>query len=177
MSLSQNIRLGHTSSCGCLHSEIASRVKRTHGQSKTKLHYAWLQMKGRCINPRHKEYRYYGGRGIKVCERWLNFENFAADIGQPPSPKHSIDRKNNDGDYEPGNVKWSTQVEQVRNRGIAIYVEINGVRRHLAEWAEVSGNSYSKLLQRLRRGIVGEMLLKTGRYRRTMKERKKPLDA
>ena len=141
------------------------------------MHYAWLQMKGRCINPRHKEYRYYGGRGIKVCERWLNFENFAADIGQPPSPKHSIDRKNNDGDYEPGNVKWSTQVEQVRNRGIAIYVEINGVRRHLAEWAEVSGNSYSKLLQRLRRGIVGEMLLKTGRYRRTMKERKKPLDA
>ena len=79
---------------------------------------AWANMKQRCNNPKDKDYKDYGGRGIKVCDRWLhNFENFLADMGKRPSPQHSIDRyPNNDGNYEPSNCRWATQIEQAQNR-------------------------------------------------------------
>lgn len=79
-------------------------------------HYVWRSMVARCVNPNHKYYKYYGGRGITVCEAWLDYETFLADVGIRPSEKHSLDRINNDAGYHPGNVRWATKSQQQRNK-------------------------------------------------------------
>ena len=120
-----NLQSGHTKSCGCLRRETASEngyfnnFKHGNGMGcgRTKEYKAWQSMKQRCYNFNRECYDHYGGRGIKVCDEWLNnFEAFLADVGPAPSSEHSIDRINNDGNYEPGNVKWSTVFEQNHNR-------------------------------------------------------------
>lgn len=120
---------GHTKSCGCLQREsVANRNRRMKGagispQMKP-LYNIWQQMKQRCYNPNAGYYHRYGGRGIRVCERWLSsFVNFSADIGPRPSPKHSLDRINNNGNYEPGNVRWATQKEQCANRECSVHAK------------------------------------------------------
>ncbi len=102
---------GNTKSCGCLHRQNHT----THGQHHTAGYQTWADMKRRCFNPEYPEWGYYGGRGITVCVRWLKFENFLADMGPKPDGL-SIDRIDNDGDYEPSNCKWSTPKEQANNR-------------------------------------------------------------
>jgi hypothetical protein len=113
-----NLVLGLTQSCGCLNAELASARRKTHGQSKGVREYRiWMGMKARCLQPSAARWKRYGGRGITVCERWLHsFERFIADMGPCPSPKHSIDRINNDGNYEPSNCRWATASEQMLNR-------------------------------------------------------------
>lgn len=86
-----------------------------HGKASSRTYRIWRGMQSRCFNPKVKEYRYYGARGIIVCDRWRDFRNFLADMGEIPSGL-SIDRINNDGNYEPGNCKWSTAKEQANNR-------------------------------------------------------------
>ena len=99
-----------------------SRVKKTRREIKVyhPLYNTWAAMKRRCYNPNYKSYKYWGGRGIKVCDEWLGkegFWRFVAHIGNKPSHKHSIDRINNNGNYEPGNVRWATYSQQINNRG------------------------------------------------------------
>lgn len=107
------LRQGRTLSCGCFFREL--RI--THGLSHTPQWDIWKQMIQRCTNPQSTGYAHYGGRGIKVCDLWIDsFESFNSWMGPRPSPRHSIDRINNDGNYEPGNVRWATCVEQARNR-------------------------------------------------------------
>jgi hypothetical protein len=87
-----------------------------HNLSNHPLYRTWVGMRSRCNDPNRPEYKNYGERGIKVCKRWNNFANFLADMGEKPTPEHTIDRKNNDGNYEPSNCHWVTRTEQILNR-------------------------------------------------------------
>jgi len=118
------LRDGTSRSCGCLQREVAKYIGGiqhiTHGcgskKNRAPEYRAWDSMKARCYNEKTKNFRRYGGRGIKVCVRWRgSFENFLNDMGRKPSPNHSIDRINNDGNYEPGNCRWATKSQQMNN--------------------------------------------------------------
>ena len=121
-----HLKAGSTKSCGCFQAEIQQRSHPRHGQSTiscvTAEYRAWHNMKQRCLNPNSTGHENYGGRGITVCDRWLNFENFFEDMGCRPSPKWSIDRIDNDGNYEPGNVRWATRFQQTHNRRAKVLV-------------------------------------------------------
>lgn len=117
----------------------------------------WHNMKNRCLNQNIPEYKWYGARGIRVCDRWLNsFENFLADMGTRPSPKHSIDRIDNNGNYCPENCRWATQKQQSRNTRNNRKITINGICKTVAEWAEIVGMKQNSLLYRIRRGTPPE---------------------
>jgi hypothetical protein len=116
-----SLRRGHVQSCGCLKRDLDRMKMVTHGDSRagrvTPEYRAWRGMKSRCYRTTIKCYPYYGGRGIRVCDRWLtSFENFLADMGRRPSSQHSLERKDPDGHYEPSNCKWATKEEQMKNR-------------------------------------------------------------
>jgi hypothetical protein len=115
--LDSNLKSGNTQSCGCLHRERDSEAHTTHDKSKTSEYRIWSGMKQRCNNPKNKDFKYYGALGILVCDRWLeSFENFYHDMGPRPSDKHSIDRINSDGNYEPKNCRWATPIVQANNK-------------------------------------------------------------
>lgn len=114
-----HLRSGSISSCGCLRRETAEQLKLSHGHARAGLHTRiydrWKGILARCYNPEHKSYENYGGRGIRVCERWHDFQNFIDDMGFPPSGL-IIDRRNNDGNYEPGNCRWTSHRVNANNR-------------------------------------------------------------
>lgn len=126
----------------------------THGHSRTRSEYRiWIKMRRRCKEEGETGYAAYGGRGIRVCERWdASFADFLADIGPRPSAKHTLDRIENNGHYEPGNVRWAVRKVQQRNRRTNHHVTFNGETLCLAEWAERIGISFGGLCGRLRRG-------------------------
>ena len=112
-----NLKRENTRSCGCLRKEVAKELNTVHGGTRSREFNTWKGMQRRCYLQSAAGFKNYGGRGIAVCDRWLHsFENFLADMGCKPSPKHSIDRINNDGNYEPGNCRWATAKEQRQNR-------------------------------------------------------------
>lgn len=134
-------------SCGCLKGNLK------HGMSGTKTYASWAQMKTRCLNINASGYKYYGSRGIKVCKRWLKFENFYADMGDKPTPSHSIERRNNNGDYEPGNCKWATISEQNNNKRNNVILTYKGASMNLSQWAEKLGISRACLWDRVNRNL------------------------
>lgn len=135
-----------TQSCGC------RGGKWRHGGTYTPTYGSWKHMIRRCTNPKSEQYANYGGRGIAVCERWLKFENFLADIGERPRGT-TIDRyPNNDGHYEPGNCRWATATQQRRNMRTNRLVTYQGRTQALAEWCEQLGLNYAMVRSRLRAG-------------------------
>lgn len=115
----QSLRVGFTRSCGCLVKEVAARRVRTHGATNTPEFAVWANMNYRCSNPNARAYKNYGGRGIRVCVRWeKSFADFVADMGLRPTggPRMTLDRTDNNGNYEPGNCKWATYGQQAKNR-------------------------------------------------------------
>lgn len=147
---SGNLRSGHTKSCGCLKREKAT----SHGHSQAPEYWAWASMIQRCINPNNDAYRDYGGRGISVCSRWKDsFSAFLSDMGRRPSRLHSIDRIDNNKGYSPDNCRWATLREQSRNRRNTHWIEIDGERRVVSDWAAQKGLHYTTILHRLERGL------------------------
>lgn len=142
----QDLKKGKVISCGCWNDE--KRYK--HGMAKTAIYNIWQHIHQRCENPKDAAYENYGGRGIKVCERWNSFENFVADMGIRPTG-YSIDRINNDGNYEPSNCRWATTKQQLNNRRNNRVLELNGERKTVAEWADQLGVKYDLIRNRVDR--------------------------
>lgn len=142
-----NLRTGKTSSCGCLIAEklSAGLAGKKHGLSRTPEHKAWTSLRERCSNPSLKSYHRYGGRGISVCARWDEFQNFLEDMGPRPSPYHSIDRIDVNGNYEPGNCRWATSSTQGNNRENNRHIEVNGVTMTHVDAASLLGVPYGAL--------------------------------
>lgn len=151
-----NLRSGHTKSCGCFHKERAKAANTTHGLKKSKTYISWCNMISRCNNRRNDHYSDYGDRGIKVCDRWLKFENFLEDIGKKPTPKCEIDRVDNNGNYEPGNCQWVLSEQNSRNQRTSKWWYIDGIRYlSLTDAAETTGIHYAKIHRRIKRGVPG----------------------
>lgn len=155
----------HTKSCGCLHQELLQILGYTHHLSTHPEYMIWLTMKQRCLNPRRRDFGYYGGRGITICNRWLDdFPTFLADMGPRPSPKHSLDRfPDQDGPYNPENCRWATAREQGRNMRSNRLMTLDGSTACVTEWAHRKGLLPSTVLGRLRRGWSDEKALNTPR--------------
>lgn len=158
-----SLKAARSISCGCFNDELTGVRRQTHGAARTPLYASWNNMKRRCYDPATDQYPNYGGRGIGVCLRWQqSFVAFASDVGPRPSPKHSIDRIDNDGDYEPGNVRWAVAATQMSNRRIAAKVEFEGRIWWLPDLARARGVSPKNLSQRLKRGWSVERALSNG---------------
>lgn len=147
----------HPSNCAFLKIEEANK---THGMRYSRLYNIWTQMNQRCVNQNLEHYSNYGGRGISVCDEWKEFEVFV-EWAKRNGYKDglTIDRIDVDGNYEPGNCKWSTDVEQQRNKRNSRYVTINGETKTVAEWAEISEVPYKTLQRRIYKGCKEENLL------------------
>lgn len=153
-----NLKNGTTVSCGCYHhNKITS-----HDGCKTRLYSIWTAMKKRCFVTTHQAYKNYGGRGIIVCDEWKNdfvtFRDWA--LGNGYHEVLTIDRINNNGNYEPSNCRWATIKEQMRNRSKTAYVTIDNITRSISEWSEITGISYGNIFYRFKAGYSGEDLLK-----------------
>lgn len=160
------LRGGQTRSCGCLKNELASAravaMNYKHGHKTGRVspeYHTWSSMKTRCFSPKHEAWKDYGGRGIAVCDRWRkSFADFLADVG--PRPNGTVlDRINNDGNYEPGNVRWTNQSTNLRNRRTNALIEIDGVTKCAADWAAQMGVERHAILQRYQAGWRGAKLL------------------
>lgn len=153
-----SLRIGGTRSCGCLFKEIHARRLSKHGESHTRLHNVWSGMLQRCNDSKSGEYHRYGGRGIKVCEEWLSYVNFrdwalanGYDKDAPPR-ECTLDRIDNDGNYEPNNCRWVSMREQSLNKSGLHLVTYRGVTMTLTQWSEKTGIKRHTLLYRLKAG-------------------------
>lgn len=161
---------GRTRSCGCLMREMAAQKHKTHGMSKSPEYKTWTGMINRCENPSQKCFKHYGGRGIKIHASWRrSFENFLRDVGPKPSPKHELERADNNKGYEPGNVVWATRHEQLRNNRRNRLVTIDGITKPITDWANEFEIKLSTVYSRLLKGwsevdSLRKPLLKPGHH-------------
>lgn len=144
---------GISKSCGCLKREIAAaqirRLFTIHGMSnKTRTYGIWKGIRKRCLNPKDKRFCDYGGRGISICKRWDNYQNFLDDMGEAPK-NHSIDRIDVNKGYSPENCRWATKTTQARNTRNSLVFSIRGKTKHLKEWCEITGINYHTAYQRI----------------------------
>jgi hypothetical protein len=148
----RSLKSGRSASCGCAAREALIASNTTHGMTRNPLYWRWRAMLDRTTRPSSRAYPNYGGRGITVCDRWRDFANFHADMGSSFAPGLEIDRIDNDGNYEPGNCRWATRIEQQRNRRNNHRVTWAGRTMTVQDWGEHLGITPNTLLYRLRRG-------------------------
>lgn len=151
----KDVKCGRTTSCGCYRKE--SRT--THGMSRTGTYMSWESMKDRCLNKKVRVYKNYGGRGIKVCDRWRHFENFFADMGIRPKDK-TLDRVDNNGNYEKENCRWASVRDQNINRRGSIHIQMGDGTIALRDLAINTGIHYDTLYYRYKAGNTGENLIR-----------------
>jgi hypothetical protein len=154
-----DLRSGHTSSCGCLRVEAVQVAVSKHGLNKHPSYGIWKNMRQRCLNPKNARYSDYGGRGITICESWKDFFNFYEDIGKSWKSGLTLDREDNNQGYSPENCRWSTTLEQNRNRRNTKTVSVGGRTQSLAAWCEEKGLKYDTVKMRLHRGKTPEEAL------------------
>lgn len=160
-----NLLNGNTGSCGCISTERISTLRKTHGMSDSHEFSTWAGMIDRCTNPRSEEFKYYGGRGIKVSPEWLSsFRKFYEEMGPKPGPEYSIERKDNDGDYSAQNCRWATRIEQMQNTSRSVRITIDGETHVMAEWARRVGISSSTIELRMKRGMSPRDAVLTPKY-------------
>lgn len=161
----KSLRFGDIQSCGCLSRDKSRQRRTTHGKSATSIYRIWRLMITRCENPHHKAYHHYGGRGIGVCPEWrASFEDFEFYVAQLPrysEPGYKLDRIDNDDGYKPGNVKWSTQAQQLRNTRRTRWITIGGKMQCAKDWCDELGVNKSTFYQRLELGWSVESALTT----------------
>ncbi len=146
-----SLRSGNTKSCGCLQKEVTIKRIQTHGLAGTPTYKSWWEMVNRCLDKNVRKYKDYAGRGIKVCDRWLeSFENFLADMGERPESK-TLDRINNDGNYELLNCRWSTLREQQNNTRANVLIKHDSRTQTIAQWARELDINYATLVSRFNR--------------------------
>ena len=157
----RTITTGHSTSCGCVKSEYMRNKMTRHGESKTKLHSVWISMNSRCTLNTTTYYKNYGGRGIKVCEEWKNsYETFRDWSNKNGYGEHlSIDRINNDGNYEPTNCRWTDRTTQQNNNRYNHLVTINNTTHTMSQWARLYKIKYGTFKYRVNHGITGMALL------------------
>lgn len=170
-----NLKTGHSKSCGCMKVESAHNINLTHGESKKTTEYStWCGIKRRCYNKKEKSYRFYGAKGIKMCDSWLNsFDNFLKDMGRKPTKFHTIDRKNPNGDYCPNNCRWATVKEQQNNRSDNVKYNYDGKLYNLEELSFKLGIEKRTLYTRINKyGVDKQFLLKPKNYLQKLYEYK-----
>lgn len=156
------LRSGSTKSCGCFSRDAIRASVTKHGMSNSPEYHSWANIKARCLNPNNTHYSDYGGRGITVCNRWLeSFDNFFADMGPIPGSKYSIERKDNDGNYCPENCKWATRLEQANNQRNNHKLLLRGEIKSLAAWARHFNIEYQRFHSRAVRGLCLDCCLST----------------
>ncbi len=148
-----NLVKGNSKSCGCFYKERVKEINRRHGQSYNPIYISWAGMKARCTNPNEPSFVNYGGRGIVLSERWLSFDNFYADMHSGWKPGLTIERINNDGNYEPSNCRWATRKEQARNSRRTVLIDTPQGRMHVEDAAKLFGLKAGTLKSRIIRGM------------------------
>jgi hypothetical protein len=166
----RNVRLkrlesGNSKSCGCWRDDNLT----THGMTKSSVreqsreYWIWNSMKNRCGNPKYKHYKDYGGRGIKVCDRWMEFVNFFADMGEKPEGK-SLERRDNDAGYSPENCYWADRATQNSNKRNNRHIVADGVSNTITEWGRVTGISHATIIARIQRGWPEDLAATTPKW-------------
>lgn len=149
----RSLSSGNTKSCGCLKRERAVECSTTHGKVSAPEYNSWRGAVQRCTNPKCSIYYKYGGRGIDICEQWKDsFESFYSDMGNKPSPNHSLDRIDNSRGYSKENCRWATRKQQARNTRTTKRATVAGRTLTVSEWSERTGQSPLRILGRLRKG-------------------------
>jgi hypothetical protein len=154
-----SLRNGASKSCGCWKAEVAGNMKRTHGMSDTPIYESWTAMRQRCLNPHWPDFHNYGGRGISICDSWASFERFFQDMGPTFQPGLTLDRIDNNGNYEPSNCRWTTYAEQNRNHRRNIWVDTPQGRMVMKDAARIAGVPYKVMKKRIQQGVSPEDLL------------------